>query len=137
MDGFANRSNHEDVIAIFKRLAIKMVIISKTHTQEQKVKDIIVSSLQDSIMVDGNRNNGLQYVPLYLQQSNVAGADLKAEHLPFLFAMMLGSSLTSTRDAIHCCQNEDREEGIFGRLLEQTPCIDKTPLVVVNAIKVW
>ena len=59
MYGVASRYNHENVIAIVKCLAIKMVIISKTHTQEQKVKDNILSSMQDSIVVYGNRNNGL------------------------------------------------------------------------------
>ena len=105
MDGVARISNHEDVIAIVKRLAIKMGIISKTHNQDQKVKDIIVYSLQDSIVVDGNCNNGLQSVPLYLRLSNVAGADFKAELLQSTFPRMLGSSLTYMRAAIHCRKN--------------------------------
>ena len=116
MDGVANRSNHVDIIAIVKRLAIKMCIILKTHTQEQKVKDIIIPSLQDSIVVDGNRKNGLQSVPLYLRLSNVAGADLKAERLQSAFTRMLGYPLTSMRSAIRCLQKGDREEEIFGRL---------------------
>ena len=102
MDRVASRSNHEDVIAIVKCLAIKMGIISKNHTQEQKVKDIIISSLQDSILIDGNRKNGIQSVPLYLRLYNVAGANLKAERLQSAFAIMLGSSLFSNRATIHC-----------------------------------
>ena len=116
MDGAARISNHEDVNAIVKRLAIKMVIISRAHTQDQKVNDIIVSSLQDSIVFDGNRNNGLQSVPLYLRLSNVADANLKAKCLQSEFIRMLGSLLISMRAVIHCQQKEDRGETVFGRL---------------------
>ena len=64
-------------------------------------------------MVDDNQNNGIQSVTLYLQISNVDGADLKAEHLQSVFVRMLGSSLTSMRVVIHCRQKEDRGEAIF------------------------
>ena len=102
MDRVTNRSKHEDVITIVKRIAIKMGIISKSHTQEQKLKDIIVSSFQVSIVFDGNRNNGLQYVTLYLWISNVDGSNLKAERLQYGLTRMLGSSLFSIRSAINC-----------------------------------
>ena len=58
-------------------------------------------SFKDSIVVDGNWNNGIQYFPMYLRLSNVSGEYLKAELLQSALARMLGSSLTYMRAAIH------------------------------------
>ena len=63
MDRVTNRSKHEDVITIVKRIAIKMGIISKSHTQEQKLKDIIVSSFQVSVVFDAIVTMGYSMLP--------------------------------------------------------------------------